>query len=563
VCKALFAGCRKSLQGSFGGFLHFSLSDRAFSRFEVPHMNPILGVFFHWLGGLASGSFYVPFRGVKRWSWETAWLVAGVFSWIIAPWFFALLNTTDVVTVLKETSGNTWFFTYLFGALWGFGGLTFGLAMRYLGMSLGMAVALGYCTVFGMLIPPIYKGEFVSKLIEPVQGRWVLAGLCVCVLGIIITALAGRQKEQEMDESQKQETVKEFDFKKGILVATFSGIMSACFAFGLSNGDSIRDTTIKLDLVNSAAAAGKTAQRAAEPTEDEVFQLGNVLKPDDAKNYKLSESLTILEKPLNLKHAKPDPKADPAKLASVKSEADTKLSELLGKLETSDVPLAKRLLAYHADLLGLAADEKPFAVMAKLESLSAKETGINLIKAGADLPAIHSKHELWTGLPVLIVVLLGGFTTNFVWCLILNLKNRTGYQYFTSKPGENSPLSGAHAGGEGGPVGAKVTDGRLDRTPVPLLGNYFFAALAGVTWYFQFFFYSMGETQMGEYKFSSWTLHMASIIIFSSVWGLALGEWKGASPKSKKLLFGGIGVLILSTLIVGVGNYLGSGSAGH
>lgn len=542
--------------------MHFSLSGRPISRFEEAHMNPILGVFFHWLGGLASGSFYVPFRGVKRWSWETAWLVAGIFSWILAPWFFALLKTSDVLTVLKETSGQVWSLTYVFGALWGFGGLTFGLAMRYLGMSLGMAVALGYCTVFGMLIPPIYKGEFVSKLIEPVQGRWVLAGLVVCVIGIVVTALAGRQKEQEMDEAQKQETVKEFDFKKGILVATFSGIMSACFAFGLSNGDSIRQTTMKVDLVNSAAADGKTAARTAEPSKDEVFLLGNVLNPTDAKAYKLSSSLAVLEEPLTLKHAKPDPKADPAKLESAKSEADAKLQDLLGKLSTSDVPLAKRLLSYHADLLGRASDEKLFAVMDKLETLSEKETAMNLIKAGADLPAIHSKHELWTGLPVLIVVLLGGFTTNFIWCLILNLKNRTGYQYFTSVPGENSPLSGAHAGGEGGPVGAKVTDGRLDPTPVPLAGNYLFAAMAGVTWYFQFFFYSMGETQMGEYKFSSWTLHMASIIIFSSMWGLALREWKGSSPKAKGLLFAGIGILILSTLIVGVGNYLGS-TSGH
>ena len=134
-------------------------------------MNPIIGVIYHWLGGLASGSFYVPFRGVKRWSWETSWLAAGIFSWIIAPWIFATLNTTDPITVLKETPGQVWFYSYLFGVLWGTGGLTFGLAMRYLGMSLGMAVALGYCTVFGTLIPPIFKGEFKTKLVDDVSGR--------------------------------------------------------------------------------------------------------------------------------------------------------------------------------------------------------------------------------------------------------------------------------------------------------------------------------------------------------------------------------------------------------
>ena len=366
--------------------------------------NPLLGVFYHWLGGLASGSFYVPFRGVKRWSWETAWLAAGVFSWIIAPWAFALLNTRDVVAVLGEASGATRFWAYFFGALWGVGGITFGLTMRYLGMSLGMAVALPYCTVFGTLIPPIFKGEFQSKLLDTVNGRWVLAGLAVCVLGIIVTALAGRAKESNMSEEDKKATVREFDFKKGILVATFSGIMSACFAFGLSAGDEI------------------------------------------------------------------------------------------GKISLA-----------------------------------------------------HGTPVIWTGLPVLIVVLFGGFTTNFIWCLLLNSKNGTGHEYFSRKP----------ANSQASPGGSDAS------MPVPLLGNYLFAALAGVTWYFQFFFYSMGETQMGEYKFSSWTLHMASIIIFSSIWGLALREWKGSGAKAKGLLFSGLAILVLSTVLIGYGNYIGTSASPH
>jgi L-rhamnose-H+ transport protein len=107
--------------------------------------NPALGVFFHWLGGLASGSFYVPYRGVKRWSWETYWLVGGIFSWIIAPWFGAALLTRDLLAVLAQTPQKTLFWSFFFGLLWGIGGLTFGLTMRYLGLSLGMAVALGLC----------------------------------------------------------------------------------------------------------------------------------------------------------------------------------------------------------------------------------------------------------------------------------------------------------------------------------------------------------------------------------------------------------------------------------
>lgn len=385
-------------------------------------MNPFIGVIYHWLGGLASGSFYVPFRGVKRWSWETYWLAAGVFSWIVAPWFFALLNTKDVVQVLQESPLPTLGYTYLFGALWGLGGLTFGLTMRYLGMSLGMAVALGYCTVFGTLIPPIYKGEFVDKLLKIESGQWILGGLAVCVVGIVICGLAGKTKENEMSEEQKRETVKDFDFKKGVLIATFSGVMSACFAFGLAAGGPI-----------------------------------------------------------------------------------------------------------------------------------------------GDLSVAHGTDKLWSGLPVLIVILAGGFTTNFIWCVILNIKNGTGYQYFSAAPRAASPpATTIAAGGEGAPAshGGEI-DGRLDPTPVPLLRNFIFCALAGTTWYFQFFFYSMGETQMGDYKFSSWTLHMASIIIFSSIWGLALKEWKGSSSKAKNLLFLGLLILVLSTVIIGYGNRLGAIATGH
>src|SRR6201992_2343823 len=100
--------------------------------------NPALGVFFHWLGGLASGSFYLPYRGVKRWSWETYWLVGGGFSWIVAPRALAALLVPDLWTLMRHTSALTLLWTYFFGALWGIGGLTFGLTMRYLGIALGV-----------------------------------------------------------------------------------------------------------------------------------------------------------------------------------------------------------------------------------------------------------------------------------------------------------------------------------------------------------------------------------------------------------------------------------------
>jgi L-rhamnose-H+ transport protein len=382
--------------------------------------NPFLGVFFHWLGGLASGSFYVPYRGVKKWSWETYWLVGGIFSWIICPWTFAFFMTHDLAGVLKQQTAGTIWWTYFFGLLWGFGGLTFGLTMRYLGMSLGMGVALGYCAAFGTLVPPIFKalmpslpvGASIVDVAQSTSGQVTLAGVGVCLLGIGIAALAGFTKEREMSEEQKKKVIKEFNFKKGILVATFSGILSACFAFALQAG-----------------------------------------------------------KPIN------------------------------------DASLA----------------------------------------AGTD--------KIWTGLPALVVLLLGGFTTNFIWCLLLNFKNKTGYQYLAS----NVRLEHAHHGGTSGSEHAPQ-ETAAGATPsdlkIPFLTNYLFCALAGTCWYFQFFFYTMGATQMGKYDFASWTLHMASIIIFSTMWGWILHEWKGASKKAHLLIAGGIGTLILSTIVIGWGAYL-------
>ena len=131
----------------------------------------MLGVFLHWLGGLASASFYLGFRGVKQWAWETYWLAGGIFSWIIVPWLLALTMTHDLFAVLRETPGSSLFWAYVFGILWGTGGLTFGLTMRYLGLSLGMAVALGYTSAFGTLLPPIFRGEFSSMVLGPISVK--------------------------------------------------------------------------------------------------------------------------------------------------------------------------------------------------------------------------------------------------------------------------------------------------------------------------------------------------------------------------------------------------------
>jgi L-rhamnose-H+ transport protein len=147
--------------------------------------------------------------------------------------------------------------------------------------------------------------------------------------------------------------------------------------------------------------------------------------------------------------------------------------------------------------------------------------------------------------------------------VLLNIKNRTGYQYFDSKLRNEPPKreeetiieTAIDAPSEEVAVQTMVRrQNELQRAP--MLNNYFFSALAGTTWYMQFFFYTMGETQMGQYKFSSWTLHMASIIIFSSLWGIGLKEWKGSSGFTKGLLGMGLFMLVFSTVIVGFGNFL-------
>ncbi len=348
-------------------------------------MSVIWGVILHALGGFASGSFYLPYKKVTGWSWESYWLVGGLVSWLLAPWILGALTVPQLLEVLRQTPTATLGWVYFWGVLWGTGGLTFGLAMRYLGLSLGMAVTLGLCAVFGTLVPPLWQGQ-LGALAATTSGRYVLIGLSVCVLGILICGRAGLLKEKTQTQEQKQASIREFDLRKGLLVAVFSGVMSACFSFGLTAGQ----------------------------------------------------------------------------------------------------PIAK-------------------------------------------LAEAQGTNPLFVNNAILVVILLGGLTTNAAWCIYLNVKNKTYTDY-------------------------------LNPT-MPALRNVLFCALAGTTWYFQFFFYGMGDSQMGEYRFSGWTLHMAFIIAFSSMWGLLLHEWRGANRPTLRMISLGIAAVVFSTVIVGYGNYLGSEQA--
>src|SRR5215217_1325837 len=330
-------------------------------------MQIIFGVIFHFIGGFASGSFYIPYKKVKGWAWESYWIVGGIFSWLIVPLLAAWLTVPNFIDIIKNTEGSVLFYTYLMGLLWGVGGLTFGLSMRYLGMSLGMSVALGFCSAFGALVPSFYYDIYAQEgktsftdMLHSNNGLVVLLSVVVCLAGIAICGRAGILKEKELSPDQQKEGVKEFNLSKGLIVATVSGILSACFSFGIEAGKPMAEV----------------ARQAAEASGTTTLFVNNV---------------------------------------------------------------------------------------------------------------------------VFVVILLGGLTTNFIWCMILNTRNKTFGDYTNSK--------------------------------APLKTNYVFAALAGTTWFLQFFFYGMGETKLGNGA-SSWILHMASIIIVSNLWGIKFNEWKGVGKKT-------------------------------
>lgn len=356
-------------------------------------MEAIFGVIFHFIGGFASGSFYIPYKKVRGWAWESFWIVGGIFSWLIVPPLAAWLTIPGFMDIIKQTNGQILLLTYFFGVLWGIGGLTYGLGVRYLGVALGSSIILGLCSVFGALIPSVYYNFFpaegkdtITTLMTSHWGQMVLLGILVCVIGIIICGYAGVMKERELSvDKEVAVNNTEYKFGLGIFVAIVSGILSACFAFGIDAGK---------EMANVA----NTAWKAIHP---------------DSGQFLFQNNVTY------------------------------------------------------------------------------------------------------------VVILWGGLTTNFIWCMILNARNKTFGNYTDAKK--------------------------------PLLKNYLFSALAGTTWFLQFFFYGMGESRLGNGA-SSWILHMAFIILVANMWGLVLKEWKGVSKKALVTVIIGIATIILSVVIVGYGN---------
>jgi len=370
----------------------------------VPVTQVILGVVFHLIGGFASGSFYMPYKKVRKWHWESYWIVGGLFSWLIVPPLAAALTVPGFWDIIKNTPGTVIGYTILFGVLWGFGGLTYGLGVRYLGMSLGNSIVLGFCSAFGALVPSIYYNinpqpgkTSISDLLGNTWGQVVLGGIILCLIGIYICGKAGAMKSDDLslkttasnedlltdetgNKTNDPDKASEFNLTKGLVVAIFSGIMSACFNFGIEAGK---------PMAEAAVNAGMN-------------------------------------------------------------------------------PLYQNNVSY-------------------------------------------------------VVLLWGGLATNFIWCMILNARNKS-FGDYTNKQ-------------------------------TPLAKNYLFAALAGTTWFLQFFFYGMGESKLGNGA-SSWILHMAFIILVANGWGIFLKEWKQVQSRTRTTFVIGLTSILLSVLVVGYGNAL-------
>jgi L-rhamnose-H+ transport protein len=372
-------------------------------------MGVILGVLFHFVGGFASGSFYMPYKKVKGWSWESFWIVGGLFSWLIVPPIAAYLTIPAFMDIIRESSSSILGTTFLMGLLWGIGGLTYGLGVRYLGVSLGSSIILGLCSFFGALVPAVYYyfnpkigKESIAYIGGTSWGQLVILGLVLCIIGIIICGKAGGMKDKDLADKEAEQlhidahgnTFKpshidasgsEFLLIKGLVLAIISGVLSACFSFGIEAG-------------NSMGVTANEAWKAIHPGQGEFLFRNNV---------------------------------------------------------------------------------------------------------------------------IFVVILWGGLTTNFIWCMILNARNKSFGDYTNKKS--------------------------------PLLKNYLLSALGGTTWFLQFFFYGMGESKMGNGA-SSWILHMSFIILIANMWGLVLKEWKNVSKKTIRTITIGIITIILSVLVVGIGN---------
>lgn len=340
-------------------------------------MGTIIGLIIIAIGAMCQSSSYVPINRIKEWSWESYWVVQGVFAWLLLPLLGAMLAVPAGESLLglfaSVPSFNLWM-TVFFGVLWGIGGLTFGLSMRYLGVALGQSIALGTCAALGTIMGPVLMNVFFPELgaLESLTFAVVL-GVVVTLVGIAVIGVAGSMKASTLSEEEKKIAVRDFNFPKGLAIALLAGFMSGCFNVGLEFGKDIN--------------------------------FGSLTDP------------------------------------------------------------------------------------------------------------------MFRTLPATLLVTIGGFFTNAVYCFWQNQRNGTWSDYGKAEVWKN---------------------------------NLFFCLLAGALWYSQFFGLSLGRSFFeagGALDTLSFCILMALNVVFSNVWGVLLGEWKGCSKATIAVLVVGIIVLIASSFV--------------
>ena len=213
-------------------------------------MEILLGLLIIAVGAFCQSSSYVPIRKVRSWSWETFWLVQGLFAWLIFPFAGAMLAVPSdgSLIALYASYPRETILTVVFGMLWGVGGLTFGLSMRYLGVALGQSIALGTCAGLGTILTPLFLGRPGDLTAS------VICGVVVTLIGISIIGVAGHLKSKGLSDEEKKEAVKDFNFPKGILVALSAGFMSACFNIGLGFGEPLNFADATADIFKTLPA---------------------------------------------------------------------------------------------------------------------------------------------------------------------------------------------------------------------------------------------------------------------------------------------------------------------
>ena len=221
-------------------------------------MTILLGLLIIAVGAFCQSSCYEPINRIKQWSWESYWIVQGFFAWLLLPFLGALLAVPSGHSLCElftaDQAFNIWM-TILFGVLWGVGGLTFGLSMRYLGVALGQSIALGTCAGLGTIMGPVLLNIFFPENDPLSQLTFsVIVGVAVTLIGIAIIGVAGSMKANSLSEEEKKAAVKDFNFPKGIAIALLAGFMSGCFNVGLEFGAGINFGDLTPDMFKTLPA---------------------------------------------------------------------------------------------------------------------------------------------------------------------------------------------------------------------------------------------------------------------------------------------------------------------